>query len=319
MTDQPPIPVFFIDDDVRLLDSVRRMLRRAAVSWPAEFFDDPAAAISAIEDQEHALIVTDWHMAGIDGLEVCQRAHRQRESTQSGRYVILLTGKSETERVVEALEAGADDYIRKPFELRELLARIQVGLRILHLQRELHEANRLLRVQAATDPLTGLATRRHANELLERELDRVWRGMQALSVLLIDLDKFKAINDGEGHGAGDEVLRQVALRVRANCRRYDTVARWGGDELLVICPHAAAAQAGRVAQRIRKDVDELRIAFNGKTLRLTTSIGVACAEPGHCETIEPLVARADEALYRVKARGGNGVCQAEPRCEATGS
>ncbi|MBI5545587.1 MAG: diguanylate cyclase [Deltaproteobacteria bacterium] len=306
------IPVLFVDDEPAFLEGVRRSLRSLRADWDVSFLGSAQEALQALERFPVALVVSDWSMQGIDGLTFCRMIRDTEMSSDLSRYVIVLTGRQGTEDAVRALEEGADDYLTKPFDPRELVARIKVGLRLLALQRSLRETNRKLSEQASTDPLTGAFNRRLGMELLAGETERVRRDQQDLSVILADLDRFKAINDTHGHGGGDAALCSVVRQLKACSRRYDSIVRWGGDELMVICPHTGAEQSLVVAGRLREAIAAAPVVVEGApAFTITCSMGVTTVPKGCRASIVAIVANADRALYRVKERGRNGV-QHEP-------
>jgi diguanylate cyclase (GGDEF)-like protein len=249
------------------------------------------------------LAVVDWMMPGVDGLEVCRRV---RQRTTPYAYVILLTARDRQEDVLAGLDAGADDFLTKPFDAVELRARLRSGARVLELQEALFAAMEALRHQATRDALTGLWNRGLVLDGLARELDRAEREERALSIVIADLDHFKRVNDTHGHPVGDAVLRQTAERFRTALRGYDLIGRYGGEEFLVVLPGCEEARAGRVAERLRGAVAARPIEAAGVAVAVTMSLGVACAtEPGTDATA--LIKAADAALYRAKEQGRNRV------------
>lgn len=308
--------IIFVDDDRQLLDSLRDRLRHLRSGWDMRFHDNARDAMADLENSAGAVLVTDWMMPDIDGLSLCKHftatAHN-RQSDTPHYYVILMTGRQGIENIEKALDSGADDFIAKPFDTRELVARIRVGIRTCRLENELRTANRLLMKQASTDPLTGLLNRRRALEVLDAELDRSLRGTQSLAVVMVDIDYFKKVNDSLGHAAGDRALKVVARRLQAVARRYDTVVRWGGEEFLLICPHAGQNEIHAIAERMRARVSASPIETQpGKApLTITISIGTAIVAAGVKVSADVIVASADQALYAAKHAGRNTV-----RCAA---
>ena len=249
------------------------------------------------------LAILDWNMPGLDGLEVCRRL-RKNETTDPG-YVILLTGRGEKSDIVQGLEAGANDYIAKPFDNAELLARIRVGQRMLELQANLLETQAALAHQAAHDALTGILNRRAILEQLTRELARAQRQGGRLSVGMCDIDHFKKINDSLGHQAGDDVLVACARRLQAGLREYDYIGRYGGEEFLVIASGPNAPADDGIYERLRQQVAGVEIETRAGNVSLTVSIGMASGTGQ--STVDRLIAAADAALYRAKADGRNRV------------
>lgn len=249
------------------------------------------------------LAILDWMMPGIDGSEVCRRLRQLRREPYI--YVLLLTAKAQKEDVVAGLEAGADDYLTKPVDIRELQVRLRAGRRILELQKKLIVAREELRMQATRDALTGLWNRAAIFDLLRRETARAQRGGAPLSIAMADVDHFKRVNDLYGHLVGDVVLQEIARRVQAALRPYDEVGRYGGEELLLIFPQCNAQQAVQAAERLRRCVAATPIVTPEGKIVVTLSIGVASC--GRSADAQVLLHAADDALYRAKQQGRNCV------------
>jgi two-component system cell cycle response regulator len=248
-------------------------------------------------------VVVDWMMPGRDGLEVCRELRRRFNDPYV--YAILLTARDQSDDVVAGLDAGADDYLVKPANVGELRARVRAAQRIIDLQRQLLEAQERLRVLAMHDALTGIWNRGAIFDALMRELDRARRQGSPLAVVMIDLDRFKRINDTHGHPVGDEVLREAAQRIRGAIRAYDFVGRYGGEEFLVVAPGLAGASAAELAERIRRAFEAHPIATSGPALPVTLSLGVAAAAPRSAVDLTSLLEAADDALYQAKSEGRN--------------
>jgi diguanylate cyclase (GGDEF)-like protein len=293
--------VLLADDDPVLRAIVQRLLE----SWhytciPAVDGND---AWDKLQDSNAPnLVILDWEMPGKSGVEIIAKLRAAaRPNTYS--YILLLTSKG-AGKVFEALTLGADDYLTKPFDPQELRGRLYVGTRILALQRELVSAYEAANYQASHDHLTGLLNRRVLVSFAQQELDRSGREGRPVTAILCDVDHFKQVNDTQGHFTGDKVLVEVAERVRSACRSYDQVGRYGGEEFLVIAANCDAAEAAKVAERIRQDVSEHPIKLeNGQSLNCTLSLGVAVASPN--VSLEELLNAADEALYEAKHNGRN--------------
>ena len=249
------------------------------------------------------LALLDWIMPEMDGTEVCQKVRERGNEPYT--YLILLTSLDEKTNTVKGLDAGADDYLTKPFDPHELRARLRVGERMLEIQRELITAREELRLQATQDSLTGMLNRRLVLDILERELTRGQRLELPLAVLMIDIDHFKAVNDAYGHQAGDAVLKEVAARVSTTVRPYDSVGRYGGEEFLVILPGCDEPRAQIVAERLCCVVSREAILTDAVEISVTLSVGLALSAQG--ETSERLVHAADRALYEAKRNGRNRV------------
>ena len=290
----------------------RRLLRATLQKWG----HDVQAACNGREawdvlchaDAPHLAIV-DWMMPEMDGVEICTRLRELQRREYI--YVILLTAKSRREDIIIGLDAGADDYITKPFDAGELRVRIRAAERILDLQSELLAAHEALRHQASHDSLTGLLSRAAIFERLEQELDRTSREGNFLAVVMADIDKFKRINDTYGHSAGDTVLHEVAQRMLQAARPYDGFGRYGGEEFLMVIPGCEEVRAAEVAQRFRLAVSAQPIEAAGHTVPVTVSLGVAAALGSAQLGAQELIRRADAALYRAKASGRDRVECAE--------
>jgi len=257
--------------------------------------------------REHApnLAILDWMMPGMTGLEVCERI-RQRAG-EPYTYILLLTSKSQKEDLIEGMDAGADDYITKPFDQHELQVRLRAGRRLVDLQAELLSAREALREQATKDSLTHLWNRNSILEILARELTRVEREGTSVGVVMVDLDHFKSVNDNYGHFAGDAVLSESARRMQSTIRQYDAIGRYGGEEFLVMLPGCDEQASFNLAERMRKNLAQAKMLLNESTVCVTASFGATVALPGQAWTAESLIRKADEALYLAKRLGRNRV------------
>jgi two-component system cell cycle response regulator len=244
------------------------------------------------------LAIIDWIMPGIDGVEVCRRVRMSGKRPYV--YLIMLTVKDEKQDLVAGMEAGADDYLSKPFDLDELRVRLRAGERILALQDE-------LRAQATHDDLTGVLNRGTILEIVQRELAHVTRKGESAGIILADLDNFKQINDTYGHPIGDEVLRESSRRLGARMRSYDAIGRYGGEEFLVVLPGCGRGCALEVAERMRFSVADQPIVTPAGEVGITVSLGVTVVEKGHTLKLDTVIVAADQALYRAKRAGRNRV------------
>ena len=288
------------DTDSRLL------LERLLTRWGYEVVSchDGLAAWRALgKPGAPRLAILDWMMPGMDGPEICRRLRRR--TWDHYVYVLLLTAKGGAEDIVGGLDAGADDYLAKPFDPHELRARLRTGRRIIELQADLTAAREALRYHATRDALTGLWNRAAILEILDRESTRAAREGAPLAVLIADVDHFKAVNDTSGHAAGDDVLREVATRLVRSVRPYDSVGRYGGEEFLFVLPHCEPSEAAGVAERVRCAVSGEPIGIPQGTVSVTVSLGVA-ASRGIGDT-DATVRAADAALYRAKDAGRDRV------------
>jgi two-component system, cell cycle response regulator len=287
-------------------DSVARRilevtLRKAGYEITA--VTDGCAALDALQGPDAPrLAIVDWMMPRMDGLDVC-RALRA-DASQPYTYVLMLTAKGRKQDVIEALEAGADDYLIKPFDHYELHARLTVGRRIVDFQNRYLIACEELRMQAARDGLTSLWNHAAILDRLEQEVSRGLRQETALGVLMADLDFFKDINDTHGHAAGDEVLRQVARVFTNAIRPYDGVGRYGGEEFLFVLPGCDKDSTVSLAERLRVEISRLGIIRN---LEVTMSVGATILNGRQPITAQALLHQADAALYQAKRGGRNRV------------
>jgi len=252
------------------------------------------------------LAVIDWIMPEMDGLEVVRRIRSLK--TEQPPYLIMLTAKSEKGDITTGLDAGANDYLAKPFDPGELISRIGVGQRMVEMQEELIAARNALLHEATHDALTGLLNRRAILEALSRELLRAERNHCRLSVGLFDIDHFKRVNDGYGHAIGDEVLRVFAETLTTFLRGYDLIGRYGGEEFLVVIPDHSMTDDQDIYERLKSKIAEKPIATQSGELSITVSIGVAFFHRG--VDADALIEAADKALYRAKEQGRNRVCHA---------
>jgi two-component system cell cycle response regulator len=254
------------------------------------------------------LAILDWMMPGMDGVEVCRRIRASNKEPYI--YTLLLTARTESEDLVQGMEAGADDYLRKPLNTMELRARLRAGRRIVELQEQLLMAREALRQQATHDGLTGLLNRSAVMEILHRELARSHRENLPLSLLLVDLDHFKQINDEHGHLVGDAVLREASARMKSAIRRYDSIGRYGGEEFLVVLPGCDAAGGTAQAERLRLALATRPFSVGGQAIAVTCSIGATLCSGVSLSDADGLVREADEALYTAKDHGRNRVVSA---------
>ena len=269
------------------------------------FAKDGGEALSLFERFRPDLVITDWVMPTISGPELCQQI--RNISGNAYTYLMLLTSNSEKDGVLAGLAAGADDYLVKPFDSRELVARVGVGRRIIELQREVQAKNRLLEEMALTDSLTGLPNRRAIEFWAPQQLSAAVRYRYPIWIAIADLDFFKQINDTFGHAAGDVVLQGFSRILRDNMRSSNICARMGGEEFLLILTHADRDGASLVLERIRKELEEHAFMYSDNLIRATTSFGIAGLEGSQPCDFDKLVANADAALYKAKQKGRNRI------------
>jgi diguanylate cyclase (GGDEF)-like protein len=260
--------------------------------------------------REVHLAVLDWIMPKASGLEVCEKI--REEMTDHYVYIIFLSAVEDRDKIAEALQKGADDFITKPFYEKEFLARVRAGLRIIALEEALNRMNKTLRRLAVMDELTGTLNRRALIDSLRRELIRADREGKFFSLLMIDVDHFKKINDTFGHQVGDRVLRELAKLLKTNCRKYDIIGRYGGEEFVVAFSTDFPLKAFLVGERIRKAVENHRFTDN---LKVTISVGavsekVSLKGKHPMKVLEQIIKKADTALYSAKESGRNRVIYA---------
>jgi len=286
----------------------RRLLESKLAKWGYEVIvtRDGNEAWQALQAEDAPrIVILDWMMPGMDGVEICRKV---RESTgEPYLYIILLTALHREEDLVAGMEAGADDYITKPFKANELKVRLRAGKRIIELQDELIKAREALRAKATHDPLTGLWNHEEILLLLKKELAQAERKGTCVGVIMADLDYFKKVNDTYGHMAGDAVLRATAARLTSQLRTYDTIGRYGGEEFIVVLPECEGTCAEVVGERMRKSMEEDRVNTPEGAISVTISIGVAVSRNGMKQNAESILRAADAALYRAKEKGRNRV------------
>lgn len=285
----------------------RIMLRGALQQWGYEVVvaENGAQAWDILADPAAPpLAILDWVMPHMTGPEVCRRVRDTHREPYT--YILLLTSKHTKDETVEGMEAGADDYVVKPFDRHELQVRLRAGKRIIDLQMELLRAREELRERANKDLLTMLPNRSAISATLEQELARCHRDRRSVGVILLDVDHFKKINDTHGHFAGDAVLRETAARLRGNMRPYDQVGRYGGEEFLVVLPNCGLEQAAHQAERMRAKLQASAMLVDGTEVRVSASFGVTVSD-GSERNPDAFVRVADQALYRAKASGRNCV------------
>lgn len=251
------------------------------------------------------LVILDWMMPGMDGVEICREA--KRRSPESPLYVLLLTTRNQPQDFLEAFEAGADDYLTKPFDPRELKARVFTGGRLLELQEQLTVARQRLERESSRDSVTGLWNRTGILEMLRRELARAEREEAPVAVALGELDRVESHQEAHGEQIGDALLRETARRIRSSVRYYDSVGRYEGGKLLLVVPECKAHGALTQAQRLRLLIGKKPLDTPAGPINVTMSLGVAVASPAKPADESVLLPAAESALLRSKAAGGNHV------------
>lgn len=284
--------ILAVDDQPAYLTWIQMLLRRAG--FEVESALDGMTAIERVRREPAIdLLIVDLAMPGMDGIETVRQI--QQEQKLSSLYTILLTGSNTTEAKLRAYDSGLDDFIVKGSPEQEILAKIRSAARRLQLERGLHQANEQLEALALTDELTGIANRR----ALFRSAESILRGGRRLAVILIDLERFKAINDTYGHTAGDLILAEVGSTLRSKTRINDIAGRYGGDEFVVLVPDGTAAEAQQIADRLLSAIRQLRWTFDGRELAIGAQHGIAVSN-GSATNLTELIRSSDTLLYRHK-------------------
>jgi diguanylate cyclase (GGDEF)-like protein len=312
-SDGGPTRILVVDDvpdNVEILDA-RLSSRGYAIVTAA----NGEEALERVQEEPPHLILLDVMMPGLDGHQVARRI--KDDETLPFIPIILVTALNEAEDVVQGLESGADDYISKPYNFRELEARVRAMLRIKFLQdeldqknRELELANKRLKKLSITDGLTELFNHRHVHQLLHDEFERSARTGEAIAVAMMDLDRFKSINDTYGHPTGDVVLYETARIIKETAREIDMPGRYGGEEFIAILPGTGEEAAEHFAERVRQAVEGHVFRDGATEIRMTVSCGVASFPAPGVDEPEALLKAADEALYQAKHGGRNQVVRA---------
>jgi two-component system cell cycle response regulator len=309
--------ILIVDDHEDNIELLRARLE--AWGYQSESARDGAEALEKIHKCPPDLVLLDVMMPKIDGIEVARRV--KGDASLPFIPIIMQTALDATENKVEGLEAGADDYITKPIDFAELKARLQSMLRIKRLQEELEqrqdeleererqllEANERLRHMSQTDGLTGVDNRRHLEERLDEMFEHAKRLNEPFSVVMCDLDRFKAVNDTYGHQAGDVVLKQFARILRNEVREIDRVGRYGGEEFMMLLPGTVLDAALTFSERVRKQIEGHTFSFDSGSIQRTASFGVSAWPHPRVDDTDALVRAADDALYVAKETGRNRV------------
>ena len=300
-----PTSVLIIDDSAKIRAEIVHALKAAELFRTFREAADGIEGVKALHDERPDLIICDLEMPRMDGFKFLQLVHSQQILRDIP--IIMLTGRGETELKIKGLAMGASDYVTKPFDKGELVARVKVQLKIKQLQDELKRSNERLREISNTDHLTGLHNRRYLMESLAREMDRVQRKKSVLTLVMFDVDHFKRINDTYGHQSGDAVLQAVAEAARFGLRLYDVAARYGGEEFVLVLPETPLAGGMVVAERLRKRVEAISSPPPLDQATVTVSLGVASNSSPEVTDIETLLQQADVALFQAKRNGRNRV------------
>ena len=294
-----------IDDSAVIREQVVRTLRGFGLFDQYIEAKDGLEGFKILIDSNPDLVICDVEMPRMDGFKFLQLVESRPEL--AGLPIIMLTGMLDFNSKIRGLEQGASDYLTKPFDAGELVARVKVQLKIKSLQDELKKANEQLKKLTNIDHLTGLFNRRYLTEILDGEFFRARRNNEYLSIIMVDIDYFKNVNDTFGHQNGDIVLGAVATLVQRQLRAYDSAARYGGEEFVLVVPGSTLAGAVAVADRLRQTVLDYSFPPPMEQLTVTVSAGVAAYPSPDIDSVDSLFRQADEALYRAKQNGRNRV------------
>jgi two-component system cell cycle response regulator len=300
-------PILIAEDNPVSRKLMEMTLRQAG--YEVVSAENGLEALKVFKERFFPIILTDWGMPEMDGLELCKAI---RESPAEGYvFIFLITARDSKKDIIVGLEAGADDYLTKPFDRFELIARLKTALRVLELEKSLKDAYEKIRLLSITDKLTGCYNRTYMDEYLAKEIARAKRYIRPVSLVMADIDHFKRVNDTYGHQAGDLILKDFAASIKKGLRKdVDWMARYGGEEFLMVLPETDYESAVSSADRFLKSVAESVSSYNGIEIRITASFGVVGFVPSaHNQKMsyEMIINRADKALYRAKNDGRNRV------------
>ncbi len=287
--------ILVIDDTIVNLDILAELLCKYDVIDAISGED----ALEILDFEDVDLILLDIMMPEMDGYEVCKRI-KENEKTKD-IPIIFITAKTDEMSIEKAYDIGGTDYVTKPFMPKELLARVKKELQIQDMMKE-------LKVLASTDPMTKLYNRRYFAQISDHILDISRREESDLSIVILDIDKFKNINDNYGHQIGDDVIKKLSNTLMSNQRKSDIVCRYGGEEFVILLPNTSLFGAEILAEKIRKEVEDFTMPFIlTNDLKFTISLGISKTKLEE-KNIEEVLRRADIALYKAKEDGRNRVC-----------
>ncbi|MDD9938345.1 MAG: diguanylate cyclase [Myxococcales bacterium] len=299
-----PPRVLVADDDALTRDYIANLLRSHGMD--VETADDGQRAIAKVRDGDLDIVLLDIIMPGLDGLDCCRLI---KGIVGDGFLpIVLLTARADTDSRVTGLRIGADDYVCKPFDERELLARVNNLLRIKRMHDRINEAKQKLSVVAVQDELTSLYNYRYLHTRLGEEFKRAERYREPLACVMVDIDHFKQVNDRHGHDAGDGILREVAARLIRAVREIDVVARYGGEEFLLVLPRTNFSGALAVAERVWRAVGSEPMSTPSGPKKISISLGVAVYPSRDIKNKDQLLKASDRALHQAKHEGRNRIC-----------
>jgi two-component system, cell cycle response regulator len=297
--------VLVIDDSAAIREQVVRTLKEVSIFQHYKEAKDGLEGFKTLIESKADLVICDVDMPRMDGFKFLQLVDSRPEL--QGVPIIMLTGMMDFNSKIKGLEQGASDYLTKPFDAGELVARVKVQLKIKSLQDELKKANELLKRLTNIDHLTSLFNRRYLAEILDGEFFRARRKNEYLSLIIVDIDYFKNVNDTYGHQNGDIVLAAVANLAQSQLRVYDSAARYGGEEFVLVIPGTSLEGGVMIAERLRQAVLEFTFPAPMEDMTVTISAGVATFPSPNIDSVDSLFRQADEALYRAKQNGRNRV------------
>lgn len=291
--------VMVVEDD----DSIRELITFSLTKngFSVIDFNNPIKAIKKLSTEKVDIIISDVVMPEMDGIEFCSYVKKHYQNI----FFIIVTGKDKSEEKIHGLNIGADEYIIKPFDFKELTARIKAAERIVNTQKQLVFLNDQLENLADTDSLTKLKNRRFFETEALKEIDRAKRYNHILSLIMIDIDKFKQINDTYGHNVGDDVLKATSRILESTMRKSDMICRYGGDEFIVLIPETSPKNTYSLSEKIRKNIEHHTLKYKDKSIAFTVSVGTALKDPTAKLSLKALVEQTDKALYRSKNSGRN--------------
>jgi len=299
--------VLLVEDEAVSRLFLKKVLIKSGFSVTA--VENGVQAIELLNETFFPIVISDWMMPEMNGLELCEIIRNR--NFDGYVFFILLTAKNAQEDIVIGLESGADDYLIKPVNKSELLARLNSGIRILQLEEFLKHANDEIKQLSITDTLTQVYNRGYLTEFLPKEIKRSQRYKLSLSIIFCDIDFFKKINDTYGHHAGDVVLKEFAMMLNHHIREHvDWVSRFGGEEFIIVLPETSPENACIVAERMRKDISEKEIKIGDMSITITASFGISGIKVFSKDIImtdQQLINIADQALYQCKENGRNSV------------
>jgi diguanylate cyclase (GGDEF)-like protein len=293
-------PVLIVDDDPDMCILLEDVL--CSSGHKVTCVSNGRDALACYNSEFHPIVISDWRMPEMDGLTLCRSIRSM--NTDNYTYIVLLTAKNSKQEIITGLEAGADDYLSKPFHRAELLARLSTGKRILGLERSLRRANEEVKQLSITDPLTGCYNRGYVAERIPKEIERARRYNKPLSLIMTDIDHFKQINDKYGHHSGDLVLIRFVNLIKNRIREgADWLARFGGEEFVLFMTETPPERAYLIAERMRSVIEDTPFETAEHEIKITASFGVTGVNSdnvGEQVSLEMLLHQADALLYTSK-------------------